>query len=106
MATRGVTAFMVERDVELPSKGCGAVRVGSTIEALQALAAHHRSRFTGRVVAITGSNGKTIVKEWAARSMPDDVRLFASPKSYNSQLGVALSLLMLEGEEQVAFIEA
>ena len=106
IATRGVTAFMVERDVELPSKGCGAVRVGSTIEALQALAAHHRSRFTGRVVAITGSNGKTIVKEWAARSMPDDVRLFASPKSYNSQLGVALSLLMLEGEEQVAFIEA
>lgn len=106
MATRGVTAFMVERDVELPSKGCGAVRVGSTIEALQALAAHHRSRFTGCVVAITGSNGKTIVKEWAARSMPDDVRLFASPKSYNSQLGVALSLLMLEGEEQVAFIEA
>ena len=106
MATRGVTAFMVERDVELPSKGCGAVRVGSTIEALQSLAAHHRSRFTGRVVAITGSNGKTIVKEWAARSMPDDVRLFASPKSYNSQLGVALSLLMLEGEEQVAFIEA
>ena len=106
IATRGVTAFMVERDVELPSKGCGAVRVGSTIEALQALAAHHRSRFTGCVVAITGSNGKTIVKEWAARSMPDDVRLFASPKSYNSQLGVALSLLMLEGEEQVAFIEA
>lgn len=106
MVMRGVAAFIVERDVELPAEGCGVVRVASTIEALQALAAYHRSRFTGRVVAITGSNGKTIVKEWAARSMPDTVRSFASPKSYNSQLGVALSLLMLSGEEQVAFIEA
>ena len=106
MVMRGVAAFIVERDIELPAEGCGVVRVASTIEALQALAAYHRSRFSGRVVAITGSNGKTIVKEWAARSMPDTVRSFASPKSYNSQLGVALSLLMLSGEEQVAFIEA
>lgn len=106
MSERGVEAFIVERDVELPTKGCGMVRVESTLEALQRLAAYHRSRFKGTVVAITGSNGKTIVKEWAARSMPDTVRSFASPKSYNSQLGVALSLLMLEGEEQVAFIEA
>ena len=106
MFSRGVMAFIVERDVELPSKSCGVVVVSSTIDALQALATYHRSRFSGMVVAITGSNGKTIVKEWAARSMPDNVRSFASPKSYNSQLGVALSLLMLEGEERVAFIEA
>lgn len=106
MTERGVEAFIVEKDVELPTKGCGMVRVESTMEALQRLAAYHRSKFGGKVVAITGSNGKTIVKEWAARSMPDRVRSFASPKSYNSQLGVALSLLMLEGNEQVAFIEA
>lgn len=106
MSERGVEAFITERDVELPTKGCGMVRVESTLEALQRLAAYHRSKFEGCVVAITGSNGKTIVKEWAARSMPDTVRSFASPKSYNSQLGVALSLLMLEGTEQVAFIEA
>ena len=106
MLQRGVRAFLVERDVTIEIKGCGMVVVDSTIDALQRLAAHHRAQFRGRVVAITGSNGKTIVKEWASRSMPDTVRSFASPKSYNSQLGVALSLLMLEGEEEVAFIEA
>ncbi|MBO5895408.1 MAG: alanine racemase [Alistipes sp.] len=106
MVARGVEAFIVERDMELPNKRCGMVRVASTLQALQMLAAHHRSAFAGTVVGITGSNGKTIVKEWASRSMPDDVRSFASPKSYNSQLGVALSLLMLDGGERVAFIEA
>lgn len=106
MVARGVEAFIVEREVELPNKRCGVVVVDSTLGALQRLATYHRKQFRGRVVAITGSNGKTIVKEWAARSMPDSVSSFASPKSYNSQLGVALSLLMLEGGEEVAFIEA
>ena len=105
MAKRGVKAFIVERVVDI-DKECSFVVVDSTIAALQALATYHRAQFKGRVVGITGSNGKTIVKEWAARSMPSTVRSFASPKSYNSQLGVALSLLMLEGSEQVAFIEA
>jgi alanine racemase len=106
MVARGVKAFIVERDVEVNGDGVGIVVVPSAIGALQKLAAHHRREFRGRVVAITGSNGKTIVKEWASRSMPDTVRSFASPKSYNSQLGVALSLLMLDGQEEVAFIEA
>ena len=106
MVARGVEAFIVERDMELPTKRCGMVVVESTLGALQELAAYHRRQFTGCVVAITGSNGKTIVKEWASRSMPEQVHSFASPKSYNSQLGVALSLLMLEGSERVAFIEA
>ena len=105
MAQRGVKAFIAEREVEL-EEGMGVVVVESTIAALQRFAAFHRRSFQGRVVAITGSNGKTIVKEWASRSMPDSVRSFASPKSYNSQLGVALSLLMLDGSEEVAFIEA
>lgn len=106
MVERGVEAFIVERDMPLPNKRCGMVVVESTLHALQRLATYHRAKFAGRVVAITGSNGKTIVKEWAARSMPEEIHSFASPKSYNSQLGVALSLLMLEGSEVVAFIEA
>lgn len=106
MVARGVEAFIVERDMPLPNKRCGMVVVESTLAALQSLATYHRAKFAGRVVAITGSNGKTIVKEWAARSMPEEIHSFASPKSYNSQLGVALSLLMLEGSEVVAFIEA
>lgn len=101
----GVRAFMVECDVVLPDDA-GYVRVENSIVALQRLAAEHRSRFEGCVVGITGSNGKTVVKEWTARSLPAGVKLFASPMSYNSQLGVALSLLMIEGDEQVALIEA
>ncbi len=105
MAKRGVRAFIVEREVAIDGAS-SVIIVDDSIAALQRLATYHRSKFKGTVVGITGSNGKTIVKEWAARSMPCSVRSFASPKSYNSQLGVALSLLMLEGEERVAFIEA
>ena len=79
MVARGVEAFITEREVELPNKRCGVVVVESTLGALQRLATYHREQFKGRVVAITGSNGKTIVKEWASRSMPDSVHSFASP---------------------------
>lgn len=106
MFARGVEAFVVEHDVELPSAECGAVVVLSTIDALQSLAAYNRSRFKGRVVAIAGSNGKTIVKEWIAAATPPGVKYVSSPMSYNSQLGVALSLLMIEGDESAAYIEA
>lgn len=83
------------------------VTVPDTLEALQALAAWHRSQYNGTVVAVTGSNGKTIVKEWIAQLWPESAgKLLRSPRSYNSQLGVALSLLMIEGDEQLVVIEA
>ena len=102
---RGVKAFMVEHDVALEA-GQGAVVVRHAIEALQQLAAYHRALFVGTVVGITGSNGKTVIKEWIAEAIPADVKFYRSPKSYNSQLGVPLSVLMLEGDEQVAIFEA
>lgn len=108
MYGRGVRAFLVEREPEagtLP-EGCGLVRVDNALAALQRLAADRRGRFRGTVVGITGSNGKTVVKEWIAQAAPPQVKLFRSPRSYNSQLGVALSLLLLAGDEQVALIEA
>lgn len=105
VAERGVKAFMVEREVSL-SEGCGAVIVENSLNALQALATHHRNRFAGKVIAITGSNGKTTIKEWIAQCAPLDAKIFRSPRSYNSQLGVALSLLMLENSYDVAIIEA
>lgn len=108
MYGRGVRAFLVEREPEagtLP-EGCGIVRVDDSLTALQRLAADHRQYFRGTVVGITGSNGKTVVKEWIAQAIPPGVRLFRSPRSYNSQLGVALSLLMIAGDEQAALIEA
>lgn len=105
MYERGVRAFMVERDCALPSD-CGVVKVADSVAALQKLAAEHRAQYRGRVVAVTGSNGKTIVKEWIAQCAPSSVNLFRSPRSYNSQLGVALSLLMMNDESDVAVIEA
>ena len=105
MYHRGVRAFLVERDVAIP-EDAGYVRVDNALEALQRLAAAHRASFKGCVVGITGSNGKTMVKEWVARALPAGVKIFVSPMSYNSQLGVALSLLMIEGDEEVALIEA
>ena len=102
---RGVKAFMVEREIAL-AEGCGAVVAESSLHALQTLAAHHRKQFSGKVVGITGSNGKTTIKEWIAQCAPSEARIFRSPRSYNSQLGVALSLLMLDNCYDVAIIEA
>ena len=105
VARRGVKAFLVEHEVAL-EEGQGAVVVRNAIEALQQLAAYHRALFRGVVVGITGSNGKTVIKEWIAEELPASLRFYRSPKSYNSQLGVPLSVLMLEGDEQVAIFEA
>ena len=105
VAERGVKAFMVERDVAV-AEGSGAVVVENSLVALQTLAAHHRATFSGKVVGITGSNGKTTIKEWIAQCAPREARIFRSPRSYNSQLGVALSLLMLDNSYDVAIIEA
>ncbi len=104
---RGVRAFMVEHEVDFGLyPEAGFVVVKRSLTALQKLAAYHRSQFRGKVVAITGSTGKTTMKEWIAQAAPDGMRLFRSPRSYNSQLGVALSLLMIEGDEDLAVIEA
>lgn len=108
MHRRGVRAFLVERHVADPAVAAdsGFVEVSNAIEALQRLAAYHRAQFRGTVVGITGSNGKTVIKEWIAEEIGRQVKCFRSPKSYNSQLGVPLSVLLLEGDEQVALFEA
>lgn len=107
MYSRGVRAFLVERYPDLTLyPEAGFVVAGDTLSALQALAAFHRSAFKGTLAAVTGSSGKTVVKEWIAQTAPDGVKLFRSPGSYNSQIGVPLSVLMIEGDEQVAVIEA
>lgn len=105
--SRGVRAFIIEKDIATRKyPDAGFILVDSSVAALQKLAADYRSRFTGTVVAVTGSNGKTIVKEWIAALTPPGVKLFRSPKSYNSQIGVPLSVLMMSGNEDIAVIEA
>ena len=77
---------------ELKEKGVKAFVTGDALAALQALAAYVRSQFTGTVIGITGSNGKTVVKEWLYQLLKDDYTVIRSPKSYNSQIGVPLSV--------------
>ena len=108
MIERGCRAFLVSHlDPAWAQHDCGFVLVNNTLDALQQWAAAHRAAFKGTVVGITGSNGKTVVKEWFADLWnPAYGTLAKSPRSYNSQLGVALSLLSIEGTERVAVIEA
>jgi len=79
--------------------------VKSPLEALQALAAHHRSQFDMPVIAITGSNGKTTVKEWLYQLLSPDYNVCRSPRSYNSQVGVPLSIWLMNRHHDLAIIE-
>ena len=80
--------------------------VDSSLAALQQLAAYKRSLYHGPVIAITGSNGKTVVKEWLYQLLKDDYRITRSPKSYNSQIGVPLSVWQLNEQTKLAIFEA
>jgi alanine racemase len=82
------------------------ILVENTLDALQKLGAAHRSRFDIPVIGITGSNGKTIVKEWLFQLMNRDKKIVRSPKSYNSQIGVPLSVWKMEPGNDLAIFEA
>ncbi|MCK4751327.1 MAG: alanine racemase, partial [Bacteroidales bacterium] len=86
--------------------GTSFILVGDPLKALQILAAHHRKRYKAGVIGITGSNGKTIVKEWVHQALSPDRQVVRSPKSYNSQVGVPLSVLLLEENTEMAVFEA
>lgn len=82
------------------------LRVSHTITALQQLAAFHRSHFHIPVIGISGSNGKTIVKEWLYQLLYHDWHVVKSPRSYNSQIGVPLSVWQIRPEHELAIFEA
>lgn len=105
---RGVRNFVVE---EIPTEcrelsGANILKVESSLKALQTLAAHHRRRSHAVVVGITGSRGKTTVKEWLSRTLGADRHIVRSPRSFNSQTGVPLSLWQLDDDTDLAIIEA
>ena len=81
-------------------------RVIDTLKALQDLAAAHRSKFNYPVIGITGSNGKTIVKEWLYQLLVPESNIVRSPKSYNSQIGVPVSVWEMNEENDLAIFEA
>jgi len=105
----GVRYFLVSR-YEAVWEGLYAGAVFLVVEdvlvALQLMASWHRGRLSGVVMGITGSNGKTIVKEWLWELLKDDFTVGKSPRSYNSGLGVALSLLNVAAGTEVALLEA
>ena len=88
---------------ELEKKGVRAFVTGDALAALQLLAAHVRSRFNGTVIGITGSNGKTVVKEWLYQLLKEDYTIIRSPKSYNSQIGVPLSVWQIQSVSEAVF---
>ncbi|MEJ8803612.1 bifunctional UDP-N-acetylmuramoyl-tripeptide:D-alanyl-D-alanine ligase/alanine racemase [Pontibacter sp. H249] len=108
--TQGVRQFVVEHgeEAELIHQfpEANILQVPHGLEALQKLAAWHREQFNIPVVGITGSNGKTIVKEWLAQLLSPDELVVKSPRSYNSQLGVPLSVWQLEPNHTFAIFEA
>ncbi|SJZ37435.1 bifunctional UDP-N-acetylmuramoyl-tripeptide:D-alanyl-D-alanine ligase/alanine racemase [Sediminibacterium ginsengisoli] len=104
---RGVRAFVVERGWSAPgTEDAVFLEVPDVLRALQQLAAFHRRHFNIPVIGITGSNGKTMVKEWLYRLLYQDQVICRSPRSYNSQIGVPLSVWQLKEEDTLGIFEA
>jgi alanine racemase len=104
---KGIRSFVVSQPVEAGLfSDANFIQVPDTVEALQRLAAYHRDRFSIPVIGITGSNGKTIVKEWLFQLLQPDYTIVRSPKSFNSQIGVPLSIWQLRSHHTLALFEA
>lgn len=105
--TAGVRFFLVNEDIAAHSlPGAWIIRVSNTLTAVQKLAAAYRSKYNIPVIGITGSNGKTVIKEWLYHLLENDYKLVRSPKSFNSQIGVPISVWLLRPDTQMAIFEA
>ena len=103
---RGVRSFVVSRLPDVLHDDANYLVVDDTLVALQRLAECHRQTFGGPVVGITGSNGKTVVKEWLYQLLSPDRIVTRSPRSYNSQIGVPLSAWLIGEQTELAILEA
>ncbi len=105
---KGVNCFIVSEKPEESSIGKenSFILVNDTLSALQKIAAFNRKLFRKPLISITGSNGKTIIKEWLSQILSIDNKVIRSPKSYNSQIGVPLSLWLLDNNFDYGIIEA
>ncbi|NQZ74805.1 MAG: bifunctional UDP-N-acetylmuramoyl-tripeptide:D-alanyl-D-alanine ligase/alanine racemase [Ekhidna sp.] len=101
---KGVRNFVLQKHIDL--HGANVLLVEDTTDALQHLAKHHRAQFNIPIIAITGSNGKTTVKEWLSTILSQKYLNVKSPKSYNSQIGVPLSLLEMRNTHEAGIFEA
>ncbi len=104
---KGVRNFVVDKKLECsPLKEANIILVPDCLPALQSLVAFHRSQFDFPVIGITGSNGKTIVKEWLNQLLEDHYSIVRSPRSYNSQTGVPLSVWQMDQRHNLGIFEA
>ncbi|HET6244718.1 MAG: bifunctional UDP-N-acetylmuramoyl-tripeptide:D-alanyl-D-alanine ligase/alanine racemase [Bacteroidetes bacterium] len=105
---KGIRNFITEdipQDLSL-FENANFIQVNNVILAIQKLAAFHREKHNLNVIAITGSNGKTIIKEWLYQLLNEDFNIVRSPKSYNSQVGVPLSIWQINKEHDLGIFEA
>lgn len=104
---KGVHNFIVTKPIhQFENKNANFIQVDNAVEALQKIASFHRQQFTYPVVGITGSNGKTIVKEWLSQMLIPEYHVVKNPNSYNSQIGVPLSVWQMSSLHQIALFEA
>ena len=104
---KGVRSFVISQEVEVNKfPEANFIKVDDCLQALQTLGAEHRKKFTIPVIGITGSNGKTIVKEWLYQLLHQDYNIVRSPKSFNSQIGVPLSVWQMNEQHTLGIFEA
>jgi alanine racemase len=106
---KGVRCFVVQQITDALQAAlveANIIVVEDVTTSLQQIAAGHRARFNFPVIGITGSNGKTIVKEWLFQLLNEQYNIVRSPKSYNSQVGVPLSVLQIDKEHDLGIFEA
>ncbi|NDH07962.1 bifunctional UDP-N-acetylmuramoyl-tripeptide:D-alanyl-D-alanine ligase/alanine racemase, partial [bacterium] len=104
---QGVRNFVISKNIDdRKYVDANFLVVDDTLKALQTLASYHRKQFNIPVIGITGSNGKTIVKEWLNQLLQQDYSICRSPKSYNSQIGVPLSVWQMNDKHNLAIFEA
>ena len=104
---KGIRQFVVERPVLIKNfPEANFLLVQSSIHALQNLVSAHRKQFSIPVVGITGSNGKTIIKEWLYQLLSPDYQIVKNPGSYNSQIGVPLSVWQMQRHHELGIFEA
>jgi Alr-MurF fusion protein len=106
LIAKGVKYFVVTHIPENQKDKANFFIVENVLTALQQLAANYRSQFHFPIIGITGSNGKTIVKEWLNFLLAPDYNVIRSPKSYNSQVGVPLSIFGINENHNLGIIEA
>ncbi len=104
---KGVRNFVVSEDIDRSKyPEANFINVPDCLQAIQDLARHHRSQFPLKTIGITGSNGKTIIKEWLFQLLRADCTIIRNPRSYNSQTGVPLSVWQIKESHQLGIFEA